>query len=204
VLTPARNALPERRSIPIQECSGRNPGPVGSTRFFHQEFGNLLSILISLPLAISGPVEPLTAVNVLGIPVRTTPLKYDVSLANGIEARGRLQAFGGAGTIGLATGLKAPRHVDVKLNDVDAAEVAALIGDALPATFRDKLRGRIGLVELAIRGDSVSVKANQFRLVGDWLAKAEGTFDLKTRKYKLKMWAFGGLLEAEGKLPAQD
>jgi hypothetical protein len=170
---------------------------------FHQEFGTLLSTLICLPFALSGPVEPLTKIQVLGITVRATPLKYDASLANGVEGRGRVQAFGGSGTIGMATGLKAPRHLDVKLNDVDAVEVSALLGDALPASIRDKMRGRIGLVELAIRGDAVTVKASQFRLIGDWLAKAEGTLDLKTRKYKMKMWAFGGLLEAEGKLPEE-
>ena len=157
--------------------------------------------LLCLPLALTGPVEPLTTLTVFGITAKTTPLKYDVSLAAGVTARGKLMAFGGSGEIGMATGLKAPRQVDVTLTELDAAEVAALLNDSLPAAIRDRLKGRIGKVVVAVRGDTVTIKAEKFRLTGDWLSRAEGTADLKTGKYTVKMWAFGGLLEAEGTLP---
>jgi len=147
-------------------------------------------------------VEPLTALNVLGVTVRTA-LKQEISLTGNVTARGRLFAFGGTGEIGLVTGLTAPRQVDVILTELDAAEVATLIGDDLPAAIRDRLKGRIGKVTIAIRGDQVTLKAEKFRLVGDWLSRAEATADLKARTYKLKMYAFGGLLEAEGALPQQ-
>jgi hypothetical protein len=89
----------------------------------------------------------------------------------------------------------------VTLTEVDAAQVANLLKDSLPAPVRDRLKGRIGKVAVQIRGDIVDVKAEKFRLAGEWLSRAEGTADLKTRKYKLKLWAFGGLMEAEGTLP---
>ena len=159
--------------------------------------------LLILPLALTGPVEPLTQLNVFGIAAKTTPLKYDVSLAGGLSARGKVLALGGSGEIGLATGLTAPRHVDVTLTEVDAIEVAKLLGDSLPAAIRDRLKGRVGKVVVAVRGDTVTLKAEKFRLVGDWLSRAEGTADLKTGKYTVKMYAFGGLLEAEGQLPEE-
>ena len=159
--------------------------------------------LLMLPLALTGPVEPLTPLTILGITAKTTPLKYDVSLTGGLTARGKLLAFGGSGDIGMATGLTAPRQVDVTLTELDASQVAGLLGDSLPAPIRDKLKGRVGKVVVAVRGDTVTVKAEKFRLIGDWLSRAEGTADLKTGKYTVKMYAFGGLLEAEGKLPEE-
>jgi hypothetical protein len=130
-------------------------------------------------------------------------MKYDVSLASGLSARGKVAAFGGSGEIGMATGLTAPRHLDITLNELDATQVAGLIGESLPDLFRDKLKGKIGRVALTVRGDAVTFKAEKFRLVGDWVSRAEGTSDLKSRKYKLKVWAFGGLMEIEGKMPAE-
>ena len=159
--------------------------------------------LLCLPLVLTGPVEPLTQFNFFGITAKTTPLKYDVSLAGGLSARGKLIAFGGSGEIGMATGLTTPRQVDVTLTEVDAAQVAGLLGDSLPAAIRDRLKGRVGKDVVAVRGDTVTVKAEKFRLIGDWLSRAEGTADLKTGKYTVKMYAFGGLLEAEGKLPEE-
>ena len=157
--------------------------------------------LLCLPLVLTGPVEPLTTLTILGITARTSPLKYDVSLSGGLMARGKVLALGGSGELGITSGLVAPRHVDVTLTELDAAQVAGLIGDALPASVRDKLKGRIGKVTLEVRGDTVNIKAEKFRVIGDWINRAEGTADLKTRKYKLKLWAFGGLLEAEGTIP---
>jgi hypothetical protein len=163
----------------------------------------LTPTLLCLPLALTGPVEPLTQLTVFGITAKTTPLKYDVSLAGGLTARGKLIAFGGSGEIGMATGLTAPRQVDVTLTELDAAQVAGLLQDSLPPAIRDRLKGRIGKVAVTVRGDTVTVKAEKFRLIGDWLSRAEGTADLKTGKYTVKMWAFGGLLEAEGTLPEE-
>jgi hypothetical protein len=163
----------------------------------------LTPTLLCLPLVLTGPVEPLTPLTVLGITAKTTPLKYDVSLAGGLTARGKVIAFGGSGDIGMATGLAAPRQVDVTLTELDAAQVAGLLGDSLPAPIRDRLKGRIGKMVVAVRGDTVTIKADKFRLVGDWLSRAEGTADLKTGKYTIKMWAFGGLMEAEGNLPEE-
>ena len=157
--------------------------------------------LLCLPLALTGPVEPLTQLTVLGITARTSALKYDVSVSGGLTAHGKLVALGGSGEIGLSTGLAAPRQVDVTLTELDATQVAALLKDSLPDVIRDRLKGRIGKVVVNVRGDTVTIMAEKFRLVGDWLSRAEGTADLKTGKYTVKMWAFGGLLEAEGKLP---
>jgi hypothetical protein len=163
----------------------------------------LTPTLLVLPLALTGPVEPLTPLTILGITAKATPLKYDVSLKGGLTARGKVLALGGSGDIGMATGLAAPRQVDVTLTELDAVQVAALLGDSLPVVIRDKLKGRIGKVAVQVRGDIVTVNAEKFRLIGDWLSRAEGTADLKTGKYTMKMYAFGGLLEAEGKLPEE-
>jgi hypothetical protein len=165
----------------------------------------MLHTLFFAPLVLTGPVGPaesFTPLNAFGITARASGLEFDASLDHGLEARGKLLALGGKGEFGVATGLTAPRHVDVTLTELDAAQVAALAGDGLPAVLRDKLKGRIGKVALNVRGDAVTFKAEKFRLAGDWLSRAEGTADLKTRKYKLKLWAFGGLMEAEGALPA--
>jgi len=137
----------------------------------------MISTLVCLPLLFTGPVEPLSPLSMLGIIVPTAPITAGIS--------------------------QITRHLDVALTDLDAAQVATLLGDGLPAPVRDRLKGRIGKVVLSVRGDTVSVTAEKFRLTGDWLSRAEGTADLVTRKYKLKMWAFGGLVEAEGELPRQ-
>lgn len=161
----------------------------------------MTSTLLYLPLLLTGPTHPLTPVTIFGFTAYASGMKYDVSLAGGLEARGQVAVFGGSGEIGLATGLTAPRHVDVTLKDVDAAQVAALAGDGIPDLLRDRLKGKIGKVALTVRGDAVAFKAEKFRLAGEWVTRAEGTADLKTRKYKLKVWAFGGLMEMEGALP---
>jgi hypothetical protein len=137
----------------------------------------MTSTLVCLPLLFTGPVEPLSPLAMLGITVPTAPITAGVS--------------------------RIARHLDVTLTELDAAQVAPLLGDGLPASFRDRLKGRIGKVVVSIRGDTVRVQAEKFHLAGDWLTRAEGTADLVTRKYKLKLWAFGGLVEAEGDLPRQ-
>jgi hypothetical protein len=141
----------------------------------HQEFATMTPTLVCLPLLFSGPVEQFSPLSVLGVGAPTAPIAAGAS--------------------------QIARHLDVTLTELDAALVADLLGDGLPSTIRDRLKGRIGKVVLSIRGDTVTVKADKFRLAGDWLSRAEGTADLVTRKYKLKMWAFGGLVEAEGELP---
>jgi hypothetical protein len=137
----------------------------------------LFTTLLMLPLVFANPVDSPKVLASLGGTVRMAPKKTDVLLPT-------------------------VRHLDVTLTEVDAAQVANLLKDSLPAPVRDRLKGRIGKVAVQIRGDTVEVKAEKFRLAGEWLTKAEGTADLKTRKYKLKLWAFGGLMEAEGTLPA--
>jgi hypothetical protein len=135
----------------------------------------MIPTFVCLPLLFTGPVEPLSPLALFGVGAPTAPIATGVS--------------------------QLARHLDVTLTELDARQVAALFGDGLPASVRDRLKGRIGKVALSIRGNKVTVKAEKFRLVGDWLSRAEGTADLGTRKYKLKLWAFGGLVEAEGELP---
>ena len=137
----------------------------------------MIATLAYLPFLLTGPVEPLTPLGMFGVGAPTAPLSAGVS--------------------------RAVRYLDVTMTELDAAQVAPLFGDGLPAIIRDRLKGRIGKVVLAVRGDTVTVKAERFRLAGEWLTRAEGTADLRTRKYKLKLWAFGGLIEAEGTLPEQ-
>jgi hypothetical protein len=136
--------------------------------------------LVCLPLLLTGPEEPLTPLGMLGMLGITAPT---ARISSGVNL--------------------AIRHLDVTLTEVDAAQVAPLLKDSLPASFRDRLKGRIGKVAVTIRGDIVTVKAEKFRLAGEWLSRAEGTADLVTRQYRLKLWAFGGLMEAEGTLPEQ-
>jgi hypothetical protein len=156
---------------------GKEPDRRFRIRRRHQEPATMNPTLVCLPLLFSGPVEQFSPLSMLGIGVPTAPITTGAS--------------------------QLARHLDVTLTELDAVQVANLLGDGLPASIRDRLKGRIGKVVLSIRGDQVTVKAEKFRLVGDWLSRAEGTADLSTRKYKLKMWAFGGLVEAEGELPKQ-
>ena len=93
---------------------------------------------------------------------------------------------------------------DVTLKEVDAAQVAGLLGNDLPAVLRDRFRGRIGRVLVTVNGDTVTVKADKFRMPGDWLSRAEGTMDLKTREYRAKLYAFGGLMEFTGTVPTDE
>lgn len=90
---------------------------------------------------------------------------------------------------------------DVTLKDVDAAQVAALLGNDLPTLLRDRFRGRIGRAVVSVNGNALTVKADKFRMPGDWLSRAEGTMDLKTRAYTAKLYAFGGLMEFTGTVP---
>ena len=142
----------------------------------------MIPTLFLLPLVLSGPVEPLSPLTFLGITSRpTTP--------------------GGNGSS--ADRMALARHLDFKATDLDAAEVVKLLGDSLPGSLRDRFKGRIGKVLVEVRGDTVTMKAEKLRLIGDWVTRAEGTADLKTRKYQLKLYAFGGLVEIGGVLPAE-
>lgn len=136
----------------------------------------MLPTLFYLPLLLTAPSEPPTLWSSLGITSRPALVNLEAS--------------------------RPPtRHFDITLTELDATQVAKLLEDSLPASIRDRLKGRIGKVAVSVRGDVVTLKAEKFRLVGDWLSRAEATADLKTRKYTVKMWAFGGLVEADGNLP---
>jgi hypothetical protein len=99
---------------------------------------------------------------------------------------------------------RAAVQFDVTLKDLDATQVAGLLGDGLPAAVRDRFRGRIGRVVVSVNGDAMTLKADGFRMPGDWVSRAEGTMDLKTREYKAKLWAFGGLVEFTGTMPTEE
>jgi len=99
---------------------------------------------------------------------------------------------------------RADLQFDVTLKELDAAQVAALLGDGLPAALRDKFRGRIGQVVMTVHAETLTVKATGFRMPGDWVSRIEGTMDLKTREYKAKLYAFGGLMEIAGTVPTDE
>lgn len=136
----------------------------------------MLPTILYLPLLLGAPVEAPTLWTALGITIRPA-------------------------TASLAAPRPSAAHLDIKLTEVDAAQVAVLLKDALPESFRNRLKGRIGRVVVEIRGDQVTMKADKLRLAGEWLTRAEGSADLKGRTYKLKLWAFGGMVEADGTLP---
>jgi hypothetical protein len=155
-------------------CLGRIP--TGAIRRRHQEIATMFPIFACLLLLPTTPANSPSLVTPVGVTSPATAIK----------------------PIALTT---ASPHLDITLSDLDAAQVGILLGESLPAAMRDRFKGRIGKVFVAIRGDQVTVKAEKIRLIGEWLTRAEGTADLKARTFKMKLWAFGGLVEAEGVLP---
>jgi hypothetical protein len=136
-----------------------------------------------------------------GVVVDLSPLEYAVSRRGVIEAKGRVWAYGGSGDVEARTGLGLDKEVDVRLKDVDVAEVAALLGDELPAWLKPKLKGKIGVVTIAVRGDRLTLAATGFRIPGDPVARLDLEADLKTRKFTAKIKALGGLAIVAGELP---
>jgi hypothetical protein len=90
-----------------------------------------------------------------------------------------------------------PVCLDLKLHDADVREVASLL--SLPAFLKTKLAGKVGLVELHVRGTRFDVVATGWRVPGDPISRLEATGDWRTKKAQVKMWALGGLVEYEGR-----
>src|SRR5262245_57809562 len=131
----------------------------GGISRWHQETASMFPVSLVLSLALATPSVSPGALSSVGTAAARKATGSDVASSN-------------------------VRHLDVTLSDIDAAQLGSLLGDSVPAYLRDRLKGRIGKVVVAVRGDQVTMKAEQFRLNGDWLARAEGTADLKARTYK--------------------
>jgi hypothetical protein len=110
-----------------------------------------------------------------------------------------VRVAGGDGTLTLRQGLT--RDVNVVVRDAEVKAVAGLFD--LPKWLDGKLRGRVGLVTLTIKGDSFTLTAAGFKVPGDPVSRVEATGDLKARTVTVKAWALGGLLEYDGKLPGE-
>lgn len=144
--------------------------------------------------------EPMTVKELgAGIKIHVSPLSHAIT-TSGIESTGKIEAYGGQGSLLVRTGLT--QDLDIKLTEVNVEELVALFPD-VPPMVKKLAKGRIGLVTVQVRGDTVTLKATKFRIKGDPVSRIEATMNTKTDEYKAKVYAFGGLMELEGKLPSR-
>jgi hypothetical protein len=98
----------------------------------------------------------------------------------------------------LALAVPAPPTV-VTLKDADVAQVASLL--SLPAYLKPKLVGRVGLIQLTIRGTRFELTTKSWRIPGDPIKSLTAKGDWKAGTVSVKAEVLGGLLEYEGRLP---
>lgn len=159
--------------------------------------------LLSLALPFGGeqprpaPVAEWRDMQVAGLTLMVGPSKGKGLGLSGITVEMPVKAAGGSGVAVVRQGLT--RDIDVRITEVDAAELAKLFD--LPAWLAPKLVGKVGLVELTVKGDALTLKASKFRIPGDFVSRVDMRADLKTRAYAAKLYVFGGLAEVTGTLP---
>lgn len=147
------------------------------------------------PSAAGPPPVDWRETTVAGLTLLVGPAEPGVGLS-GLTATMPVRAAGGEGTIVARQGLS--RDITVTVRDADAAQVAAAFD--LPAWLRPRLVGRIGEVRIVVAGDTFELRATKFRIPGDPVARVEASGNTKDRTVRVKAYAFGGLLEYEGRL----
>jgi hypothetical protein len=160
-----------------------------------------LLVLCALPVSGGTPAKESMTVRELGagIKVLVSPLSHKVT-TGGIESKGTVEAYGGTGSLLVRTGLT--QDIDLKLTEVNVEELVKVFPD-VPAPVAKLAKGRIGLVTVTVRGDVATLKATKFRIPKDPVSRVEATLNTKTNEYKAKIYAFGGLIEVEGKIDAK-
>jgi hypothetical protein len=160
-------------------------------------------LVLCFPMPVGHtPTKPpaSTTYEILGLTAIVGPAKVGLSLG-GIGATSTIDVAGGSGTMEAKSGILGPSTVHILVKDAKVEELVKGIGGDLPAWLKPKLVGRIGQVVIDVKGDDVAVTATSFRIPGDPVSRIEVKANLKTRGYKAKLYALGGLAEAEGTLP---
>lgn len=136
-----------------------------------------------------------------GLSFRVGRLDHSASLTGSVVSHARVEAYGGAGSVEIRSSLWKDRELDVNLARLDLGQVCATLGHTVPALAGVKVRGTVGKLTVAIRGDRVRLEASAFRVAGDPVKKIEVDLNKKTGAYTAKVHALGGLAELSGTIP---
>jgi hypothetical protein len=94
-----------------------------------------------------------------------------------------------------------PLVLDITLKNVDAKQLLSSMGVAEPV--RNFINGKIGEIRITLNGDDFTITASKFRLQFDPISRIDVKGNLKQNTLVVKVYALGGLLEYEGKIPKQ-